>query len=61
MYTFRMFVYRKTTKIEYTHKIAILLVMTEIVFAHDQKHVSGHYFSVRPNASPKRTLDLLVT
>ena len=28
--------------------------MTEIVLAHDQKHVPGHYFSVGPNASPKR-------
>ena len=40
----------------YTCKIAVL-VMTEIVLAHDQKHVPGHDFSVRPNASPKRTLD----
>ena len=30
--------------------------MTEIVLAHDQKHVPGHYFSVGPNASPKRNL-----
>ena len=28
--------------------------MTEIVLAHDQKHVPGHYFSVGPKASPKR-------
>ena len=29
--------------------------MTKIVLAHDQKHAPGHYFSVGPNASPKRT------
>ena len=33
-----MLVYRKITKIEYTYKI-VVFVMTEIVFAHDQKHV----------------------
>ena len=33
----------------------MVLVMTEIVLAHDQKHVPGHYFSVGPSASPKRT------
>ena len=38
MCTLRMFVYRKITKIEHTYKIAVL-VMTEIVFVHDQKHV----------------------
>ena len=37
------------------YKIAVL-VMTKIILAHDQKHVHGHYFLVRPNASPKRTL-----
>ena len=34
--------------------------MTEIVLAHDQKHVPGHYFSVGPNALPKRSPDLLI-
>ena len=29
--------------------------MTEIVLAHDEKHVRGHPFSVWPNASPKNT------
>ena len=33
--------------------------MTEIVLAHNQKHVRGHYFSVGPNASPKYTPDLI--
>ena len=42
------------TKFQYTYKIAVL-VMTEIVLVHDQKHVWGHYISVDPNASPKRT------
>ena len=37
----------------YACKIAVL-VMTEIVLVHDQKHVPGHDFSVGPNASPKR-------
>ena len=41
----------------YTCKIAVL-VMTEIVLAHHQKYVPVHYFLVRPNASPKRTLNL---
>ena len=31
--------------------------MTEIVLAHDQKLVHGHYFSVGPNALPKCTPD----
>ena len=35
--------------------------MTEIVLAHDQKHVPGHYFSVGPNVSPKRTPEQLST
>ena len=46
--------YRKITIFEYSYKIAVL-VMTEIVLAHDQKYIPGHYFSVGPNASPKRT------
>ena len=54
MYTLLIFVYRKIKIFEYSYKIAVL-VMTEIVLAHDQKHVPGHYFSVRPNALPKRT------
>ena len=29
--------------------------MTEIVLAHDQKYVPGHYFLVGLSASPKRT------
>ena len=29
--------------------------MTEIVLAHDQKLIRGHYFPVEPNASPKLT------
>ena len=37
----------------------VVLVMTEIVLAHDKKHVRNHYFSVRSNASPKRTPDLI--
>ena len=49
-----MFVYRKITKFEYTYKITVL-VMTDIVLVHDQKHFRGHYFLVRPNASPKST------
>ena len=40
---FRMFVYRKITKFEYTHEISVL-VMTESVFGHNQKHVCGYYF-----------------
>ena len=43
MYTFKMFVYRKITKIAYSYKIAVL-VMTEIIIAHNQKHVHCHYF-----------------
>ena len=44
------------TKFGCTNKIAVL-VMTEIVLAHDQKHVCSHYFSVGPNSSPKCTPD----
>ena len=54
MYTLLIFVYRKITKFEYLYKIAVL-VMTEIVLAHNQKHVHGHHFLVAPKASPKRT------
>ena len=32
-----------------------VLVMTEIVLAHDQKHFCGHDFWVEPNTSPKST------
>ena len=35
MYTFKMFVYIKITKIAYSYKIAVL-VMTEIILAHNQ-------------------------
>ena len=50
-----MFVYRKIAKIEYTYKI-VVLVMSEIIFAHDQKRVRGP-FLVKPNALPKCTPD----
>ena len=54
MYTFKVFVRRKITKNKSTYKMWVS-GMTEIVFAHDQKHNRGHYFLVGPNASPKRT------
>ena len=41
----RMFVYRKLTKFEHTYKI-VGLVMTNIIIAHKQKHIRGHYFSI---------------
>ena len=47
---------QKNSKIEYTYTIAVL-VMTDIVLVHDQKHVPCHFFLIGPNASPKRTLD----
>ena len=37
-------------KIEYTYKIDVL-VMTKIVFAHDQKHVHGDHFGRTKNLS----------
>ena len=48
----RMFIYIKIAKNENMYKLTVF-VKTKIVFAHDQKHVRSHYFSVRPNTSPK--------
>ena len=36
----------------------MVFVITEIVFAHDQKHVHGHYSSIGQNALQNHTLVL---
>ena len=48
----KIFVYRKISKNDSMYQITIM-VMTKIVFVHDQKHVCGHYYLVGPDASPK--------
>ena len=45
-----MFDYRKITNIKLTYQIPVMVIRST-----DQKHVRGHYSSVRPNASPKYT------
>ena len=47
-----------TEKSKFENMYAItVLVMTGIILVHDQKHVSGQYLLVGPNALPKRTPD----